>query len=647
MGKSIEVKLTPELVSRIAQEAPKKALKELVWNSCDADASKINIKYDVNELDSIERIWVEDNGHGIDYDNVENLFGNLGKSQKSYAQTSPKGRIYHGKLGQGRYKGFSLGDKITWHSKYTSNGEILEFDILCGSNDLKKFDLTTAAKSSSAETGVIVRIENVDAKKANVLLKEEEIKQDLLATFAPYLLAYKELVINYNQNILNPDDHIEKKQEKIIEYDYMQKKYYCKALIIQWNSSFERKLYICGESGVVYDEMPLNCSKAIPISTYIMSAYFDELHKSNTLTLLNPGYGEIIEKVNELINEYMREEISRTATEQIKVLKNEQVYPYEGEPKDQIDKVERQIFDILAVEINRYSPKIKSANKESKKLTYRLIKEALKSSPDNVTKILTEVFSLSKEQQDELVELLSFTTLPAIINTSKVISDRLLFLNGLENMVYDKSISKPIKERTQFHKILLNELWVFGEKYTYGVDDVSLKNVLKEYIKALGREDLIPDIPKEAIEDLTRIPDICLWQQYPNREETVENLVIELKRPSCTLSKVELDQIEDYAYKIAGNKLFPKEKTKWRFILIAKDYDEFISFKLQESNQKNQGDYYESKDGNIVISVLRWSDLILANKMKYNFLREKLSYRMEDKMQGFEYIQKKYNQYFK
>jgi len=146
---------------------------------------------------------------------------------------------------------------------------------------------------------------------------------------------------------------------------------------------------------------------------------------------------------------------------------------------------------------------------------------------------------------------------------------------------------------------------------------------------------------------LTRIPDICLWQQYPEREERVENLIIELKRPSCVLSKRELDQIEDYAFKIATNNLFPKEKTKWSFILIAKDYDEFIKFKLQEVDKKSKGNYYNSADGSISITVCKWNDLILENKLKYNFLKEKLAYKIDDDMEGMNYVKLKYSEYFK
>ena len=282
---------------------------------------------------------------------------------------------------------------------------------------------------------------------------------------------------------------------------------------------------------------------------------------------------------------------------------------------------------MFAVQINRAVPQLKSSHKDTKKLTYRLMKEAIKTNPSSIKSILSEVFNLTQKQQDDLAELLTHTHLPEIIDVAKTVGDRLTFIYLLEQMVYNDSVGKTIKERSQFHKLLLKELWVFGEKYALGTSDQSLRNLLHAHIRCLGRDEMIPDIPPEATEDLTRIPDICLFEQICPGYEQYERLVIELKRPTLTLTKKELDQIEDYAITVSSNPLFDKNSTKWHFILLGQDFDNYVNTRLK-NRIEGVGNLYNSDDGSVSISVLRWSSVIQENKFKYEFLRNKLNYQL-------------------
>ncbi len=258
----------------------------------------------------------------------------------------------------------------------------------------------------------------------------------------------------------------------------------------------------------------------------------------------------------------------------------------------------------------------------------------------------TKVFRLTPKQQDNLAELLTHTQLPEIIDVAKTVSDRLTFIYLLEQMVYNDSIGKPIKERTQFHKILLKELWIFGEKYELGASDQSLKNLLKAHIRKLGRSELIPTIPPEAVEDLTRIPDICLFEQICPGYEQYEHLVIELKRPTLTLTKKEVDQIEDYATTVSDNPMFDKEKTKWHFILLGQEFDSYVKTRLKNRTQ-GVGNLYNSDDGSVAISVLMWSTVIQENKFKYEYLRKKLNHKLNsDPAFTMDYLLQKHAELF-
>lgn len=192
-----------------------------------------------------------------------------------------------------------------------------------------------------------------------------------------------------------------------------------------------------------------------------------------------------------------------------------------------------------------------------------MVKEALENDASSLHKILTEVIELPQEKQEELVEILEETSLSSVIDTMTEIKNRLKFLSGLEQIIYDKELSKNILERKHLHKIVANETWIFGDEYTYGVDDVTLRNVLKANLKFLGRNDLEEKVDESDNSGLQTIPDVCLWKQYSiGKPGEKRNLVIELKRPTVDAGQDELSQIKKYATNISKDKRFPKEKTK-------------------------------------------------------------------------------------
>ena len=624
--KLVSVEMTSEHFERSIKGSPRDAVKELIWNACDADAKSIEVTFDyegIGDVQHVSGIHVKDDGHGISYEHAEEYFGKYGRSQKTYAEKSPAGRVYHGKLGQGRYKSLAAGSFVEWHTTYQAdNGDLLSYEIRIDSGTHMDVRISESVEKAEADhTGTWVYIHGVPDDRAysvTKLAENEEMVPELLATFAPYLLAYTDVTIKYNNILIDPKHQIESQFEKDLSFEEEGKKpVKARTVVIKWKQSQLSKIYICGASGVVYAEDKYYLLEKAGMSAYLMSDHFEEMHRENTLDMgaADAAYAFFDEEAKAYIKEILHEQETDDAAAEIERIKVEGVYPYVGTPSDEVAKAEMEVFDVLAFEVNRAVPQLRTANTPMKKLTYRLIQEAIKTNPSSIKTILTEVFNLTPEQQDDLAELLNHTHLPQIIDVAKTVSDRLTFLYLLDQMVYNDSVGKPIKERTQFHKILLKELWIFGEKYALGTSDQSLRNLLHAHIKHLGREELIPQILPEATEDLTRIPDICLFEQVCLGYEQYENLVIELKRPTLTLTKKELDQIEDYALTVSDNPLFDKAMTKWNFILLGRDVDSYVAKRLQNKTQ-GAGNLYNSEDGHVTISVLKWSAVIQENKFK-------------------------------
>lgn len=635
--KSMNIEITQEHFERSIKGSPREAIKELIWNSCDADAKNIEVSFSYDGVEGnqmVSDIFVRDDGHGIAFESIEEYFGKFGRSQKTYADKSPGGRIYHGKLGQGRYKSLTAGNFVDWFSVFRDKtGSLLSCEIkICAGSRMDISYSEAPEKTDADHTGTTVHIHGIPEERAGsitTMAEPEEMIPDLLTTFAPYLLAYTDISIKFNGVTVDPARQIKKQGEKTLVFEQEGKQpVEARVVAISWKQAQFAKIYICGSSGVVYDEKDYAPLKKTATSVYLMGDHFEKMHRENLLAMgaADPAYAFFEDEAKRFVKEFVGEQEADDAAAEIGRIKVEGVYPYQGEPEDEVTKAERDVFDVLAVEVNRAVPQLKSAHRETKKLTYRLMREAINTNPTSIKAILTEVFNLTQQQQDDLAELLTHTHLPEIIDTAKTVSDRLVFLQVLEQMVYS-DIGKPIKERTQFHKVLLKELWVFGEKYTLGTSDQSLKNLLIEHIKCLGRDELVPAIPPEAVEDLTRIPDICLFRQICPSYEHFEHLVIELKRPTLTLTKKEVDQIEDYAMTVAANPLFDKDTTKWKFILLGKEFDSYVENRLRNRTQ-GEGNLFD--DGRISISVLKWSSVIQENKFKYEFLRKKLNHQLSD-----------------
>lgn len=176
-----------------------------------------------------------------------------------------------------------------------------------------------------------------------------------------------------------------------------------------------------------------------------------------------------------------------------------------------------------------------------------MLRQAIEKSPEELQLILSEVLDLSEKKQKEFAKLLQETSLTAIISASKVVTDRLKFIEGLDTLLFTEQEKTNLKERSQLHRLLAENTWIFGEEFSLSVDDKSLTEVLRKYLALKGIETEV-DTPVKRIDGRKGIVDLMLTRSIPcSRENELEHLVIELKRPTVDIGAKELEQIESYA----------------------------------------------------------------------------------------------------
>lgn len=114
--KEVKIQVKNDHLKRTTKvKKPILAIAELIWNSFDADAEKVSVRFYENPIKGIDKIEVSDNGHGIFDDDAEMSFGSLGGSWKKNKKRSKQKRgLLHGQAGKGRFRSFSLGEIVNW-----------------------------------------------------------------------------------------------------------------------------------------------------------------------------------------------------------------------------------------------------------------------------------------------------------------------------------------------------------------------------------------------------------------------------------------------------------------------------------------------------------------------------------------------------
>lgn len=645
--KTYNVSLKSDYLNRYSSVSPIKGIEEAIWNGLDADATEIHIKFRKNEFGKLSEVIVEDNGHGIDIDKVESEFTTLGGSFKKTSLRSPNNRKYHGSQGAGRIKLASIGNDIEINSTYYNqkSNKYIDILILIKSDNLNEFKVLGVKDSDNRKTGTRIKIFNLTNK--STVLTLEKAKDDILEIFTAYSFSYPDFQIIYDGEIIDFKNNI----KNIYNEDFTQEingiveQFTVK--IIEWKKhNTDKKICFCDADGIMLEDNYHKLRLQLPISIYILSDYFSKI-KDEILQMneMHPQLISISDKAKSIAKQYDLEQIHEQAKEYIIELKKEDIYPYKNEPKTVIEKIEQQVFDVTALQLKKYLPVYSDKTKTTKrektkdKITLSLIKEAISSSPSVLSKILNAVIGLSSNEQADFAELLERTTLSAIINTSKEISDRLLKLEGFKDIILGEHKDK-ILERKHLQKLLEQEYWIFGDNYQMGAADNTLKTVLKKYLKYIGREDFEEVIIGE--ENSEKIPDICLWKQYKkDYSGNKENLIIEIKKPSLVVGMNEVMQIQTYANKIVEDSAFPKEKTFWTFYLLTNEYDHTVAMACNQRCRES-GLYIDGE--NYKVYIKQWSEILNDVEARLSYIQEKLNLQAEES-EGVELLKRLHPDY--
>jgi hypothetical protein len=477
-------------------------------------------------------------------------------------------------------------------------------------------------------------IEDIDPAAAGAILAEDA--SDTLTTgLALYLERYPNVGVTFRGTSLDPKSL----QTYRAEYDVpVPTNEFGPATlsVIEWSRHVERELLLCDASGItLYAEHPGIQAPQFDFTSYVSWSGFRHYEPELAAAQLHPVTGPVIDAAKDKLREHFRVRAVEEQTGILEQWKSEDVYPYAEDAGDDLEQVERNLFDVVAATAARAVNS--SSDKIGKRFSLRLLREAIEQSPSALRRVLHEVLELPESSLRELDDLLDRTSLTSLIALGKVVSDRLDFLAGLGELIFEPKSRKAVLERTQLHRILVDEAWIFGDEYSLAVDDEGLGAVLEQHIKLLGRERTAADLDPALLEDGSRaIVDLLFAQTIPLATQQHEHLVVELKRPSLTLGHEEVTQIERYAQAVARDPRFDKVNVRWNFWLVGTSMDDFVAGRATQAHLPS-GVVSQPLDGRVTVRVKTWSQILDDCEQRLKYVRERLAYR-STRDAGVEYL---------
>jgi hypothetical protein len=321
--------------------------------------------------------------------------------------------------------------------------------------------------------------------------------------------------------------------------------------------------------------------------------------------------------------------------------KRDGFYPFnDGPPKTDSERVTRETFDLVAVEAAPVIDGVRS--RAARKLSLRLLREALEHNPGEIHRILEQVLDLDSESVERLDRLLRHTPLSRLISASSAIASRLEFLGALKDLTTDSVHKKGLLERSQLHKLVEAEPWIFGEEYALAASDRSLTEVLQQHLQYLGRSELAEEVDDEVLDSQGRraIVDLLMSRQVVTADDQKTMLVIELKRPTVSIGDKEYDQLRKYARAVADEKRFDLNRTRFEFWAISTAITKDMRHERVNSGV-DTGLVKAYDDLPIRLWVKTWAEVLHTAEHRLRYVQRQLDYA-PSRDQSFDYLRRMY-----
>lgn len=615
-----EPHLITEQLGRNKYSKPVTALFELVSNSFDAKADRIDINFNENPLGGIDTVTVTDNGHGISPGTFKDRFKKVGVRPSSH------GVGQFGRFGLGRFSVFRLGSKSEWSSISKDGTQFIELSFSLVNDNSQR--LVKTAISTKTVTGTKVEIQNIyeDVLKK---LAPAQLKNELILGFLVYLLAHPGKTLYLNNEKLVADDFIDQSKlaEGELEIDGEKVKVSIRHILTRKSLSKEKLLnnFLFFGDGKLCRSQKVESRCPPNYLALVDSPYISDLLQSNreSIAEMDSGFNAIVSWANTEIDKYLEEIKLSSAKNFLEDARVQEFYPFSGTNISPQAAAKQAIYDVALEKIDEHID-LGKLPKKTQAVIFNLLNRAMSNS--NILEVLSEVAKLSDEDFDKFRRVLEKTTLEQIIRLSDEVTRRLEFLNSLHEIIYG-DISKRIAERKHLHKILEQHCWIFGEKYQLTTSDKSFRTIITKQRESAG----LPKSDDDSLKDIKEynlIPDLFMTatRSFPIDPKN-HNLIVELKAPKVKLSNDEVSQIKKYANVVRTAPELSQISSAWELFLVSSDLNDDVEAERTQQNRP-VGLIFEQQ--NVKVWVFKWSELIQKMKDEMTLVRDHLKLKTDE-----------------
>jgi hypothetical protein len=533
----VHLEAAEDHVQRLARETdPLGAVKELIWNALDADATRVDVVLHRSPLGAVERVTVRDDGTGMAPEALAAAFDRIGGSWKKWTSgTLLKQRTLHGSNGQGRLRAYALGDHIRWTTVADGGGGRSRTEVSAHAAARNDFLIGDSRPTSDA-TGTLVEAWGKQSPRLDRLPLRANHRR-LTTELAPYLTAYPEVTVVYDGTPVDPGTSIKRTAvyPLVLGADTAQLK------VIEWSAAVDRELHLCDQHGIPVGSVDAGIrAPGFDFTAYVLwHAMADNVGDVHLGDAHDSDVTALVAIAREQLRAHFRGRADDRRRELVDGWRAEGSYPYDGTPAGEPARVERETFDLVATTVHRHLP----GRGNQRRGTLRLLREVLRSQPDRIADLLDDIFKLSDDERGQLDQTLRRTTATRLIRAATTVADRLAIIAALRRLALDERADDPAALRA----LLADEAWVFGERHGLLAGDRTLDGVL------------------------ARHADVEVLLALARREHEGRQHLVVVAAPAVGVK--ELARVTSYADAIAGDGRLRGRRVDWDVWLVGSEVD--------------------------------------------------------------------------